>query len=383
MIKKLIWFLIPLMSWGQCDMEIVGFNPISTDLTIAINGGACGTEADSIGEFILAISFNPPVIPSPFQCLNEDSEWAFLLYPLNFPGFDIGEGDDNILQTGDTITFNILEDTPLAGSGTLLCWQNALQIGSYFEECVILTIFQINDSETILGGPGLGGFPYPDTDISNSFLQFSLSGSCNPPPPPIVYGCIDPNAYNYNEFATVSDGSCVYAGCIDEAAANYNPIAIVDDQSCVYPGCIDENAYNYDDTANEDDGSCVYQGCLDYDALNYCEDCSVEGPCIYGPEDPDCNDPCIKVPNTFSPNGDFVNDYWQPITLRDCWLEWECRVYNRWGETIWWSLEPNDKWLGNRLDAYVPDGVYVWTIKATSLESRKVVDMAGHVTIFR
>jgi len=381
--KKLIWFLIPLMSWGQCDMEIIGFNPISTDITIGINGGYCGTQTDSIGEFILAMSFNPPVDPSPFQCLQDGTEWAFLLYPLNFPGFDIGEGADNILQSGDTITFNILEDTELAGSGTLMCWQNAMQIGSYFEECIILTIWQINDSETLLGGPGLGGFPYPDTDVTNNWIQFSLSGSCNPPPPPIVYGCVDPSAYNYNEFATVSDGSCEYAGCTDPEANNYDEIATIDDGSCSYGGCTNPQAYNYDPQATVDDGSCIYQGCLDPVALNYCEDCDVEGECIYGPADPYCNDPCIKVPNTFSPNGDFVNDYWQPITLSECWLEWECRVYNRWGETIWWSVEPNDKWLGNRLDTYVADGVYVWTIKATSLESRKVVDMAGHVTIFR
>ena len=381
--KRLIWFLIPLMSWGQCDIEIYGFNPISTDITLVVNNGQCGTPADSIGEFILALSFNPPVFPSPFQCLNEDAEWALLLYPLDFPGFDIGQGADNILASGDTITFNILEDTPLAGSGTLLCWQNALQIGSYFEECVILTIFQINDSGTLIGGEGLGGFPYPDINVSNNFLQFSLAGACNPPPPPIVYGCLDPEAFNYNEFATISDGSCVYDGCTDPEANNYNEVATIDDGSCEYGGCTNPFAYNYDASATLDDGSCIYEGCLDEEALNYCADCEVEGECIYGPEDPDCNDPCIKVPNTFTPNNDGVNDYWQPITYADCWLDWDCRVYNRWGSTVWWSADPNEKWLGNKLGTYVPDGVYVWTIKATSIESRKVVDMAGHVTIFR
>jgi gliding motility-associated-like protein len=335
MVKKMVWFLIPLMSWGQCDIEIYGFNPISTDLTLVVNNGQCGTQTDSIGEFLLALSFNPPVFPSPFQCLDENTEWALLLYPLDFPGFDIGQGPDNILQSGDTITFNILADTPLAGSGTLDCWRNALEIGSYFEECVILTIFQINDSNTLTGDSGLGGFPYPDVNIPNNFLQFSLAGACDPPPPPIVYGCTDPEAYNYNELATVSDLSC------------------------------------------------VYQGCLDEEALNYCADCEVEGECIYGPDDPDCNDPCIKVPNTFSPNNDGVNDYWQPITLDECWVDWECRVYNRWGSTVWWSADPSDKWLGNRLETMVPDGVYVWTIKARSVGSSKVVDMAGHVTIFR
>jgi len=104
--RKLIWFFIPLLSFGQCDMEIIGFNPISTDMTIAINGGYCGpTGTDSIGEFLLGLAFNPALEDdSEFPCIY-DNGWALLIFPLDFPGFDIGQGDDDILQTGDTISF--------------------------------------------------------------------------------------------------------------------------------------------------------------------------------------------------------------------------------------------------------------------------------------
>ena len=30
--EKVIWFLIPIISWSQCDIEIIGF--ISTDITL-------------------------------------------------------------------------------------------------------------------------------------------------------------------------------------------------------------------------------------------------------------------------------------------------------------------------------------------------------------
>ena len=53
--KRILLFFIPLISFGQCDIEILGFDPISTDLLITVNGGQCGTEADSIGEFILGL----------------------------------------------------------------------------------------------------------------------------------------------------------------------------------------------------------------------------------------------------------------------------------------------------------------------------------------
>ena len=327
-------FFIPFLSWGQCDIEIVGFNPISTDITLAINGAACGTEADSIGEFLLALTFNPPLEDNPFPCFYDDG-WALLIFPLDFPGFEIGQGPDNIVQQGDTLTFSLLE-TPLFGSGTADCWIEILQSGSYYEECLILTVWQINDSDGITGEPGLGGFPYPDTDIFNSFIQFSLNGACDPPPPPLVEGCTDLFAFNYNEGAT------------------------------------------------EEDGSCIYQGCLDPDALNYCEECTVEGECEYLPEEGEnCNDPLIYTSNTFTPNGDGLNDYWKPVTRSECWWRWECRIFNRWGTLVWVSYDPQDKWLGNRLGYFVPDGVYVYTIKATTFQSTKAVSINGQISVFR
>lgn len=335
--KVLFWFLIPYLSYGQCDIEIVGFNPISTDVTIAVNGGYCGTQTDSIGEFLLALTFQPPVdnVQEEFNCFY-DNGWALLIFPLDFPGFDIGEGEDDLLQTGDTITFNLLE-VPTFGSGTAYCWIEVMQSGAYFEECLVLTIWQINDSECLDGScEGLGGFPYPDINVWNNWVEWSLNGACDPPPPPIVEGCTDMFAYNYNEVAT------------------------------------------------EDDGSCIYQGCLDPEAINYCEECTVVGPCEYYPEEGEnCNDPLIFCPNTFTPNGDLMNDYWKPVTNADCWWKWECKVYNRWGTVVWVSYDPSDKWIGNRLAAFVPDGVYVWTIKATTFQSTKAVEINGTVTVFR
>jgi gliding motility-associated-like protein len=308
--KKLLLFFIPLISYGQCDIEILGFDPISTDLLITVNGGQCGTEADSIGEFILALGFNPPLEITPWPCFGDD-EFMLLLYPLDFPGFDIGEGSDNILQAGDTVLFNILDDTSLAGSGTLQCWNEALEEGSFFEECVILTVSQINDSDDIFGEPGIGGFPYPDDDIANNWLEFSLDGGCDPPPPPVP---VDPEPVDGDTTTTV------------DPVRPTRPVRPVGDP---------------------------------------------------------CEDPCIHVPNVFTPDGDNINDYWRPITLSSCWLEWECKVYNRWGQVVWWSEDPSDKWFGEGGLSYVSDGVYTWTIKGKTFRSTKVVSIQGFVTLIR
>ena len=50
-----------------------------------------------------------------------------------------------------------------------------------------------------------------------------------------IYGCMDPNACNYNPDATVDNGSCEYLGCTDPLADNYDSDANIDDGSCEYP----------------------------------------------------------------------------------------------------------------------------------------------------
>ena len=301
--KKLLLFFLPLLGYGQCDMEILGFDPVSTDLLLVVNGGQCGTEADSIGEFILALGFNPPPDVSPWPCFGSE-DWMLLLYPLDFPGFDIGEGPDNILQSGDTLLFNIVEDTPMAGSGTLACWEQALQEGIFFDDCMVLTIMQINDSECIDGScEGLAGFPYPDEDISNNWLEFSVEAdACSLPPWPQPS---DPDPID----STDTSG----------------PPPIVDD----------------------------------------------------------CHDPCVYVSNAMTPNNDGLNDYWKPVTKSECWLRWECTVYNRWGQVVWRTDNPREGWDGSSGWSYAPDGVYVWSIKGTTYRSTKVISMSGHLTLFR
>lgn len=90
----------------------------------------------------------------------------------------------------------------------------------------------------------------------------TLSPSCTCTPP-VVYGCTDSSASNYNSSANQNDGSCVYYvyGCTDSNAINYNSSANQDNGTCLYNilGCTDISAENYNPNANQDDGSCKYK----------------------------------------------------------------------------------------------------------------------------
>ena len=120
------------------------------------------------------------------------------------------------------------------------------------------------------------------------------------------FGCMDPTAFNYNEYATVqwtsatdSTNPCIptILGCTDATAVNFIPLTgdpLVDvnteDYTCisVINGCTDPEAFNYNEVANTDNGSCiaVVEGCTDSSALNYNSDANVENytciPFIYG-----------------------------------------------------------------------------------------------------
>lgn len=113
-------------------------------------------------------------------------------------------------------------------------------------------------------------------------------------------------------------------------------------------------------------------------------DCDTGLPCdTDGFVDEDCES--VFVPNTFTPNNDGINDsFYATMQYTDCWLDWHLQIYNRWGDMIWQTFDPDAQWYGEgpSQDYYVADGVYVWIIKAKGREGL-TLDLQGHVTVLR
>ena len=115
---------------------------------------------------------------------------------------------------------------------------------------------------------------------------------------PVVMGCMDPTAANYDITANTDDGSCIVIvyGCTQTLALNYDSLATVDDGSCIpfIYGCMDSLAYNFDATANTDDGGCIHLGCTDIVACNYDVIANLDnGGCVYPIQYYDCYGACI------------------------------------------------------------------------------------------
>jgi large repetitive protein len=104
----------------------------------------------------------------------------------------------------------------------------------------------------------------------------------------------------------------------------------------------------------------------------------------------------VYVPNAFTPGGvnarhDGLNDAFR-AEFKDYSLieEYSLQIFDRWGELIWESSDPEEFWLGNvRRDGYegthfVKVDVYNWRIRYTSLAvTEQPMELSGHVTIVR
>ena len=68
-------------------------------------------------------------------------------------------------------------------------------------------------------------------EIGTFATETAVEILANPNP---IAGCAYPNAVIYLAYATVDNGSCLYAGCTDPEALNYYPFITLDDGSCLY-----------------------------------------------------------------------------------------------------------------------------------------------------
>ena len=86
------------------------------------------------------------------------------------------------------------------------------------------------------------------------------------------------------------------------------------------------------------------------------------------------------VPNAFTPDGDGKNDYFfgEGVGVKD----YEMRIFNRWGEMIYHSVEKRATWDGTVNGIISPNGVYIWKILLTGYDDTEY-EKTGHVSLIR
>ena len=92
----------------------------------------------------------------------------------------------------------------------------------------------------------------------------------------------------------------------------------------------------------------------------------------------------IDVPNSFTPNGDGVNDYFFPRQLLGKSLNgFSMKVFNRWGQVVFETTKTDGRgWDGRFNGKDQPSGVYVYQMHAV-LDNGRQEDYTGNVTLLR
>ena len=98
------------------------------------------------------------------------------------------------------------------------------------------------------------------------------------------------------------------------------------------------------------------------------------------------NELLLYVPSAFTPDNDGVNDLFFPVFNGTDPEDFSFSIFDRWGNMIWKSIDPDARWDGSSLQNgayYAPDGVYTWRaqVKRKGTTDEKVY--SGVITLLR
>jgi gliding motility-associated-like protein len=89
----------------------------------------------------------------------------------------------------------------------------------------------------------------------------------------------------------------------------------------------------------------------------------------------------LYVPTAFTPNHDGKNDIFKPTLLGNI-VKYEFSIYNRWGQRLFYTVEPNKGWDGLNGGKTQDTNVFVWVCKY-QLEGEEMKMARGTVTLIR
>jgi len=92
-------------------------------------------------------------------------------------------------------------------------------------------------------------------------------------------------------------------------------------------------------------------------------------------------DTILFIPNSFSPNGDGVNDvlFVRATGIKNILV----RIYNRWGEKVFETYDINKSWDGTYKGKPLNTGVFAWYAEVEFNDDNKIVYRKGNVTLVR
>ncbi|MCE2682299.1 MAG: gliding motility-associated C-terminal domain-containing protein [Cryomorphaceae bacterium] len=91
----------------------------------------------------------------------------------------------------------------------------------------------------------------------------------------------------------------------------------------------------------------------------------------------------IYAPNTFTPDNDEHNQSWGIYIEGIDIFDFDLYIFNRWGEIIWESHDPEALWDGTYGGLPVQQGTYTWIVRARDVQNDDQHEFNGFVNVLR
>ena len=95
------------------------------------------------------------------------------------------------------------------------------------------------------------------------------------------------------------------------------------------------------------------------------------------------SDVVIYAPTAFTPDGDEYNQNFKVYIMGIDPYDFKMQIFNRWGELVFETNDPNQGWDGTYAGKVVPDGAYVWTIQTKDIIDDNKYTWNGQVTVIK
>ena len=98
----------------------------------------------------------------------------------------------------------------------------------------------------------------------------------------------------------------------------------------------------------------------------------------------DCPGVIYWVPNCFTPDGNENNQLYGPVMVNGYDINgFEFLIFNRWGNIVWESSDPNGRWDGTFDNKMCTEGVYIWKLTFNVFGNDEKITNHGHLTLIR
>jgi gliding motility-associated-like protein len=374
-------------------------NPIiSTDYQVSVSD-ANGCNA---GPANITITVNPPlqvvVSPDVMICPGESATLTATASggnggPYNYAWTD-GAGFN---QTGASITVSPNANTTYTVTATDNCGTpaatNVVNVGlnpvpqvtfvaDNLDGCSPVAVNFANTTDPALSG-----------NCQWNFGNGQTSNSCNPAFTFTVPGCYDITLTVTSPAGCVGSHTipgmiCVYPYPVADFLFGPQPTDLLNTHINFINTSSGANTYSWD-FAGLGTSTAVNPGFTfpDEDPGNYNVCLAVEN--TYGCQDTTCKIVVINdfftlyVPNAFTPDNDGKNDFFFPVIDGFVDGTYQLYVFDRWGEIVFESNDPNGFWNGEHRGQRCKQDVYVWKIIIKDNATKKKRTYYGHVSLLR